>query len=59
MLSVSGRSSMGSSRGRERLDEDARRVSDSEKEPEELRRRVVLGLGGGETWRDRLQRRAL
>jgi hypothetical protein len=57
-LSVSGRSSMGSPRGRERLEEDARRVSDSEKEAEELRRRV-LGLGGGETWRARFQRRAL
>jgi hypothetical protein len=50
---------MGSSRGRERLEEDALRVSDSEKEPEELRRRVVVGLGGGETRRERLQRRAL
>jgi hypothetical protein len=50
---------MGSSRGRERLEEDARRVSDPENEPEELRRRVVLGLGGGETWRERLHLRAL
>lgn len=49
MLSVSGRSSIGSSRGSERLEEDARRVSDSENEPDELRRRVMLGLGGGET----------
>lgn len=58
ILSVSGRSSIGSSLGRERLEEDARSVSDSEKEPEELRRRV-LGLGAGETCRARLQRRAL
>jgi hypothetical protein len=50
---------MGSSRGSERLEEDARMVSDSEKEPEELRRRVVLGLDGVETWRERLHLRAL
>jgi len=39
---------MGSSRGRERLEEDARSVSDSDMDVDEFRR-WALGLGGGET----------